>query len=177
MRSWLPLPLLVPFFALFATSAGTGPALLACGSSKVCSLLACQSAATVRMTATESAADHARATVTASRGDGTTAACASGRINNVPAAPGDRLPFNLSGSVDVKGVAGSPDATGGYLLEFAYNLEGAQPRAGDVYEVKVVVDNAAVAQLQERATYETSQPNGADCPPVCYNVTIDKTKK
>lgn len=127
------------------------------------------------MRAAVSPADIASATISACRGEGATQGCSTGRIPIVPSAPGDRLEFSMAGAVNAKGFVTTPDPAKGFLLEVSFNLEGVTTKEGDTYEVKVLVNNAPIAQFSERASYQLTQPNGPECPPVCKTTVLDKS--
>lgn len=164
------------FYLTTAALFGAATGMAACSSTQECTLVACESTATVRMRANVTQQDLQNATISACRIEGAPpGGCVTGTISLVPNAPGDKLRFSMNGPIDVRSFVGSPDAGKGYLLEFVFNLEGATTKDGDTYEIKVLLNNNPIAQLSERATYTVQQPNGADCPPVCRSVVIDKS--
>jgi hypothetical protein len=56
-----------------------------------------------------------------------------------------------------------------FEITYAPGVDGALPD-GDVYDVTLTAaDGSTPIQLQHKSvTYQASQPNGPDCPPICY---------
>jgi hypothetical protein len=129
------------------------------------------------MTANVAPADLPNATITACRKEatGATPSCSSGKIVSVPATPGDRIQFTLSGPLDVRGFVRTPEGGKGFGIEIVQNLEGVAVADGDTYEIKVDLNGTSVGAISEPAKYDVVRPNGADCPPVCRTTVIDKS--
>jgi hypothetical protein len=143
-----------------------------CSESKTCTLVECQSVATIRMFANVPRAQMESATITACRNG----SCSAGRPATVPSAPNDRLQFTLAGPVAAQGYLTSPDPIKGFHVEAVFPLDGVVAQDGDVYDLRVTPEGASApaAAASDRATYQESQPNGSDCPPVCKTSTIEK---
>ncbi|MFO0671395.1 MAG: hypothetical protein U0235_17480 [Polyangiaceae bacterium] len=147
--------------------------LAGCSSSKTCTLLGCESSATMRVYAAVDRTAMTTATITACRNG----SCSAGQPTTVPSAPGDRLAFRLAGPIAAEGYLSSPDPVKGYKIEAVFALEGVTTANGDTYEIRVTPAGAAApaVTVSDKATYQSTQPNGPDCPPECTAATIDKT--
>ncbi|MEO8878319.1 MAG: hypothetical protein ABI461_22180 [Polyangiaceae bacterium] len=163
-------------FACFAvTPALTGLTACTAGTSSTnCALdTTCTSGADLKTYINLTRDQMATATITACLNGG----CDTGTPASIPSSPGDRLAINLNGALSIQGFISSPDPIKGYLIEANFILSDSNPMNGDAYQLYATSNGQqASGSINQTATYTKTTPNGADCPPVCENATIDQTK-
>lgn len=134
---------------------------------KSCALNGCTSNAVVIAQAKTTIDLMRTAKVTACRNG----VCASGSPAIVPTVAGDREEMTLVGGESVQAYI-TPSATG-YTIEAVFAIDDSSTATnGDTYELHVTANGAEVGGVKAKAQYTESAPNGAGCPPVCKNATI-----
>lgn len=103
--------------------------------------------------------------------------CSTGRPTALPDTVGIGLGCGLSGDARVTCTV-RKEADDRYRVSVAF-LERDDARDGDRYTIRAVhtPSGTVVAEASQAVTYTTSRPNGADCPPVCHQATIDVTRR
>lgn len=136
---------------------------------KTCTLLGCTSSAHVIVVAKATIDQMRTAKVTACRNN----ACASGSPAIVPTVAGDREEMTLAGDASVQAYISM--ASGGYTIEADFAIDdSASAVNGDTYDLHVTdaTGGTTFGSVKNTAKYTETTPNGAGCPPVCKNATI-----
>ena len=137
---------------------------------KSCTLLGCTSSARVVVVAKASLDQMRTAKVTACRNN----ACATGTPAIVPSVAGDKEEMTLAGAASVQAYISMADG-GGYTIEADFAIDdSASAVNGDTYDLHVTdaTGGTTLGSVKGTAKYVETTPNGAGCPPVCKNATI-----
>lgn len=151
---------------LVACKAGTG--------GDNCTIDTCTSGAVLKTFANVTRDQMQTATITAC----IETTCVSGIPASVPSSPGDRLTVSLQGQLNVTGYLGSPDPQKGYVVEADFNLSDSSLNTTDKFQLYVTTSDGTKVDgaIDETPNFTKTTPNGPDCPPVCENAIVDKTK-
>jgi len=132
-----------------------------------CTLLACTSGVSLKTSTTLSHDDLLNAVITACRNEG----CSAGKPTDIPTGPTDLQGVTLQGPVATKVQLAKP-SNGTYSVTVNFAIDDQTAKDGDTYEVRIDKDDKA--KLSGPVKYAVFAPNGADCPPVCRNATLQK---